>query len=65
MTTIKQLKNGNYFILASSKEATENNTWIRGEYDREEKKYLCYKFNDVNHYKYFKGATVVNQDIIF
>lgn len=55
-TTIKNLKKGDYFKLSDSDTSP---VWIRGEYIRSEKKYSCYKFDDVNHESFFKGSREV------
>lgn len=34
---------------------TEKQVWIRDEYDREEREYLCYNFADTSKWKYLKG----------
>ena len=67
MTTIKELKNGEFFTVIpyNEKEVKETNIWIKGPYDRTEKKYLCYKFSNVNYFRYFKGCMTVYTDFIF
>lgn len=53
-TTIAQIKNGEIFRL------TENGPeWVRGEYDRTDKKFECSKWDDVNHSSYMKGTRKV------
>lgn len=39
--------------------------WCRDEYDRSTKKYLCYKFEDVNHSNQFRGEERVTIDFTF
>lgn len=64
-TTIKQLKQGDYFTLKPCEEAKESNVLVRGTYDRSTKTFECYKFSDVCHFHYFKANKVVYTDFIF
>lgn len=68
-TTIKDLKVGEYFTLKeyddTVNEVPEKLVWIRGEYERSEKKYSCTKFVDFCHENFFKGTKVVYTDIYF
>lgn len=41
--TVKQLKQGEYFTRKPIAEPKENQVYIRGEYDRSTKKYICTK----------------------
>lgn len=45
MKTIKQIKKDDFFVLKphNGSEAKESEVYIRGEYDRTEKKYECQK----------------------
>ena len=67
MPKIKQIKKDDFFCLKphNGSEAKENEVYIRGDYIREEKKYECQKWNDINASKYFKGDKEVYQDFIF
>ena len=67
MLTIKQIKKGDFFVLKphNETEAKESEVYIRGEYDRTEKKYECQKWNDICSTRYFKGDKEVYQDFIF
>ena len=63
--TIKELKKGEYFTLKPIAEPKESQVYIRGDYDRSEKKYECVKFNDMNEYRYYKGEKEVYTDFVF
>ena len=62
---LKDLKIGDYFVLKSVSEAKESQVYIRGEYDRSSKKYLCGKFVDISYYRLLKGDTEVYTDFTF
>lgn len=62
MKTISQLKQGDFFRLKSTDTAP---VWIRGEYVRSERKYSCYKFDDVNHEKLIPGKLEVYTEFEF
>ena len=63
--TVKELKKGEYFTLKPIKEPKETQVYIRGEYDREYKKYRCDKFSDISVDRLLKGNTVVYTDFFF
>jgi hypothetical protein len=63
--TVKDLKKGEYFTLKPYAEPTENQVYIRGEYDRSERKYDCGKFSDISYSRLLKGNTVVYTDFTF
>lgn len=63
--TVKDLKIGEYFTLKPYAEPTENQVYIRGEYDRSERKYDCGKFSDISYSRLLKGNTVVYTDFTF
>ena len=67
MKTIKQIKKDDFFVLKphNGSEAKESEVYIRGEYDRTEKKYECQKWNDICSTRYFKDDKAVYQDFIF
>lgn len=56
---IKDLKKGEYFTLKAIEEPTEKLVWIRGEYERSEKKFSCTKWCDICHENFMKGERVV------
>ena len=63
--TVKELKKKEYFTRKQIEYPKDSQVYIRGEYDRETKKYFCYKWNDVNAYILLKGNTTVYTDFIF
>lgn len=62
---IKDLKKGEFFTLKPIEEPKESQVFIRGDYDRSEKKYECGKFSDISAYRMFKGDKVVYTDFTF
>ena len=62
---LKDLKLGEYFILKDIPEPKESQVYIRGEYDRITKKYLCGKFVDICNSRLLKGDTEVFTDFTF
>ena len=47
---ISELKKGDFFKLS------ENGcVYVRDSYDRSSKKYECYKYDDINAFRYLKG----------
>lgn len=62
---LKDLKVGEYFTLKPIEEPTENQVYIRGEYDRSEKKYDCGKFSDISYSRMFDGNKEVYTDFTF
>lgn len=65
MKTVKDLKPGEWFTLKPTKEPRESRVYIRGEYDRSERKYECGKFSDISYRRYLKGSTPVYTDFTF
>ena len=61
-TTIKQIKQGEFFRLSASDNAP---VWVRGYYEPSEKKYEAYKYDDTNHEGFFKGTKKVFVDFEF
>lgn len=57
---ISELKKGDFFKLS------ENGcVYVRDSYDRSSKKYECYKYDDINAFRYLKGSKEVITDFIF
>ena len=50
---LRKLGRGDLFRLAGNDDAP---VWVRDEYDRSERKYLCYKWDDVNHWSYMRSS---------
>ena len=63
--TIKELKKGQYFTKKQIDEPTEKQVWIRGEYDKTQKKYECVRFDDICQCCYLKGSAEVFTDFTF
>lgn len=63
--TVKQLKKGEWFTLKPISEPKESQVFVRGEYDRTEKKYECGKFSDISYSRLLKGDTEVYTDFVF
>ncbi|MGN0043696.1 hypothetical protein [Alistipes indistinctus] len=59
---IKDLKRGEYFRLTDSDTAP---VWVRGEYNREAKKYSTHRFDDVNHERLMRGDRLVRVGFTF
>ena len=56
---VNDIKKTDFFTLKEIAEPNESQVYIRGEYCRENKKYSCYKFNDVNYERLFDGSKEV------
>lgn len=63
--TVKELKKGQFFTLKAIENPTEKQVFIRGDYDREQKKYECVRFDDCNRFRYLKGSAEVFTDFTF
>ena len=63
--TIKELKRGDYFVLKPIENPNENQVYVRGDYCKENKKYSCVKFSDVNYERFFDGKKEIYTDFIF
>lgn len=62
---LKDLKKGEYFTLKPISDPKESQVYIRGEYDRNEKKYDCGKFDDISYSRFLKGDKEVYTDFTF
>lgn len=62
---IKDLKKGEYFTLKPVEYPSEKVVWIRGDYERSEKKYSCIKWCDMCHENFMKGDRLVYVDFEF
>ena len=70
MTELKNLKHGDFFLLRNPGDAEivfprPASVWVRGDYDRSERAYWCFKFEDVNSGRYIKGNRQVFTNICF
>lgn len=55
-STIKQLKKGDLFKIPTS-----TKTWVRGEYERNMKRYSCTDYDDINLERFFRSGYPVNK----
>ncbi len=62
---LKDLKKGEFFTLKPIEEPKESQVYIRDDYDREEKKYFCQKWNDISDGRLLKGETKVYTEFTF
>jgi len=62
---LKDLKRGEYFTLKPIAEPTERQVYIRGDYDRFDKRYECMRFDDISLARMLKGDTYVYTDFTF
>lgn len=68
---LKDVRKGEYFTLTDKVKCNEDGevlskyVYVRSDYDREEKKYEVYKFDDICDYRYMKGTRIVWVDFIF
>ena len=60
-TTIKSLKPGTFFKMSP----TSKIVYIRGSYDRSEKKYECQRFDDISVCIYCAGSRAAYTDFTF
>ena len=64
-TTIKALKQGDFFTKKPIENPRENQVFIRGNYDRSTRKYEIGRFDDANYSALMKGTTRVYTDLVF
>lgn len=62
---LKDLKKGEWFTLKPIEEPKGSQVFIKDDYDRSEKKYMCGRFDDISYSCYLKGTTTVYTDFIF
>lgn len=62
---LKELKKGEYFTLKDYAEPKDSQVYIKGEYDRETRKYDCGKFSDISYSRLLKGDTEVYTEFTF
>ena len=63
--TLKDLKKGEFFTKKQIEDPKDSQVWIRGDYDRAQKKYECTNFDDANRFCYMKGSAEVFTDFTF
>lgn len=59
MAKIKNVKQGDFFLLTFYGEPDEKRVYIRDGYDRTERKYVAHKFSDINSELWLKGDRMV------
>jgi hypothetical protein len=62
---IKELKKGDFFTLKPIETPSENQVYIRGDYDKSSKSYSAVKFSDMNAERFFKGTKEVYTGFTF
>lgn len=64
---LKDLKKGDFFTLKShgEKHVTDSQVYIKGEFDRTEKKYDCGRCDDISYSRYFDGNKTVYTDFVY
>ena len=62
---LKDLKKGDWFTLKNISEPKDNQVWIKDEYDRSSKKYLCIRWSDISDSKEILGEKEVYTNFIF
>ena len=62
---LKDLKKSEWFTLKPVTEAKENQVYIKGEYNRTERKYLCGKFCDISASRLLSGDREVYTEFTF
>lgn len=63
--TVKELKKGEFFTLKPIANPTDRQVYIRGDYDREQKKYDCGRYDDISYSRSLKGSTEVYTEFTF
>lgn len=63
---LKSLKKGDYFTLKDIPEPKESQVWVKDEYDKSSRKFICLKFTDyLGNGKEMDGNKMVYTDFIF
>jgi len=65
MQKIKDLKIGEFFTLRKIDDPKESQVYIRGEYDRSLRKFICGKFDDISASRNFSGDKEVYTEFVF
>lgn len=56
---LKRLKLGAYFTLKEIESPKDDQVWVKQEYDKSEKKYICKNFDDINETRLIKATKPV------
>lgn len=62
---LKDLKKGDWFTLKNFSEPKDNQVWIKNEYNRSSKKYLCIRCSDISDSKEVSGDKEVYTNFTF
>ena len=62
---LRELKKGEWFTLKPIAEPKASQVYIREDYDRSEKKYVCGKFSDISASRLLKPDTTVYTEFVF
>lgn len=62
---LKDLKKGDWFTLKNFSEPKDNQVWIKNEYNRSSKKYLCIRYSDISDSKEVSGDKEVYTNFTF
>ena len=65
ITTLNKLKKGDYFKTIDKKGNPSKTVYVKDDYDKSTRKYIVYKFSDINADKLLKGSAAVTTDFIF
>lgn len=63
--TLKELKKGDFFTKKNIENPTENQVWIKGDYDRATKKFSIIRFSDMNDEQMMAGNKEVYTEFTF
>ena len=63
--TIRELKKGELFTIKPIENPTDNQVWVRGDYDRETRTYSAIRYSDMNSERFFPGTKTVYTDFTF
>ena len=62
---LKDVKKGMFFTKKDVAFPSDNQVFIRGEYDRSARRYACTRFSDCSDVQYLSGDKVVFCDFTF
>lgn len=62
---LKDLAKGEYFTKKSIEYPTERQVFVKGDYDRSTKKYICCRFSNICDDQLLKGDTEVFTEFTF
>lgn len=64
-TTIRELKEGDYFTFRPIEEPKERQVYVRSHYDRSGKKFAYFPYTDMMNEHFANGNRIVYTDFIF